>query len=591
MDARQLWDTAGSIATRAVRTGMPIVGWLPRYDRRLLVPDSTGALAVWALLVPQSLAYASLAGVPPQAGLYAALAALLLYAIFGSCRGLNVGPSSAIAALSAATIAPLAGGDMGTFVALSAAAALLTGGVLVIAGLARLGFVAEFFAKPVLSGFVTGLALTIMSSQAPKIFGVQIEDGNFFQDVWRLVAALDGTSLATFAVGAGTIAVIVVLSRFLPKLPSGLIAVVLALVVSSALDLEGRGVSVVGDIPRGLPAFGFPDVGLGAIIDLLPGVAGIALLAFAESIAGARALATRQGYEVDPNQELIGLGAANAGAGLSQGFPVDASLSRSAVAERAGVKTQMSGLVTAGLIVVTLFALAPLFHDLPDAALAGLILTAVAGLVDLRGLRRLLRLDWRDFGLALLSLTGVLLFGILEGLLVAVTASLVALVWRAYRPASAVVGRVPGDGEADETYQFRNVETHPTAETFPGLVIFRFDNELFFANANGFRAEIRHLVQGADPPVREVLVDAAAISHADTTATDMLHELIGELRHHGVALAIGRAKAPLREILERSGVTEELGRENLHDSVRSGVADYLRRHPEARPVPAGRKVE
>ncbi len=587
MDARDLWHRARPSATRAARDALPIVSWLPRYDKRLLVPDAIAALAVWALLVPQGLAYASLAGVPAQAGLYAALAALLLYAIFGTCRNLNVGPSSAIAALSAATIAPLAGGDATTFVALSAAAALLAGGLLVAAGVARLGFVAEFFAKPVLTGFVTGLALTVASSQAPKIFGITIEDGNFFEDVWRLVATLDETSIATFAVGAGTILVIVVLSRFLPKIPAGLIAVVLALVLSTWLDLEADGVSVVGEIPRGLPSYGLPDVGLGQVLDLMAGVAGIALLAFAESIAGARSLASRQGYEVDPNKELVALGAANIGAGLSQGFSVDASLSRSAVGERAGVKTQVSGLLGAGLLIVTLFALAPLFRNLPDAALAGLVITAVAGLVDVRGLRRLARLDWRDFCLAILALAGVLLFGILEGLVIAVVASLLVLVWRAYRPASAVLGRLPGAEEPDETFRFRNIAHHPGCETFPGLVIFRFENELFFANANGFRAEVRALVRDTAPTVREVLVDAGSISYADTTATDMLLELIDELRAEGIVLAFGRAKAPLRAILDRSGVAEALGPEHLHDSVRAGVADYLRRNPGVEPVRAG----
>ena len=587
MDARHLWNRARPAATRAAHDALPIANWLPRYDKRLLVPDAIGALAVWALLVPQGLAYASLAGVPAQAGLYAALAALLLYAIFGTCRGLNVGPSSAIAALSAATIAPLAGGDAATFVALSAAAALLAGGVLVAAGLARLGFIAEFFAKPVLTGFITGLALTVASSQAPKIFGVTIEDGNFFEDVWRLVAALDEASLATFAVGAGTIAVIVVLSRFLPRIPAGLVAVALALILSTALDLEEHGVSVVGEIPRGLPSLGLPDVGLGQVLDLMAGVAGIALLAFAESIAGARSLAARQGYEIDPNQELVALGTANIGAGLAQGFSVDASLSRSAVGESAGVKTQVSGLIGVGLLIITLFALAPLFHNLPNAALAGLVITAVAGLVDVRGLRRLARLDWRDFGLSILALTGVLLFGILEGLLIAVVASLLVLVWRAYRPASAVIGRLPGDEESDETFRFRNIEQHPGCETFPGLVIFRFENELFFANANGFRAEIRQLVRDTTPTVHEVLVDAASIYYADTTATDMLLELIAELRVKGVELAFGRAKAPLRAILERSSVAEALGPGHLHDSVRAGVADYLRRNPDVEPVRAG----
>ena len=434
---------ARTYAGKVVRA-IPIVQWAPAYRKRWLRPDVLAALAVWAVLVPQALAYASLAGVPAQAGLYAALAALLLYAIFGTSRELNVGPSSAIAALSAVAVAPLAGGDTATFVALSAMTAVLTGGILFAAGVGRLGFLAEFFAKPVLTGFITGLALTIAMSQAPKLFGVTTEDGNFFEDTWRLASELDDASLTTFAVGASAIVALVVLSWLVPKLPAGLIVLVVSIAVSTALDLEAEGVSVVGDIPRGLPPFGWPDVSLAQVLDLVPAAAGIAILAFGESVGGGRALAEKKGYEIDANKELIALGAANVGSGVSQGFVVDGSLSRSAVADSAGVKSQLSSILGAALVLATLFVLAPLFKNLPNAVLAAIVIVAVAGLVNIKELKRLYRLDLRDFGLALLCLVGVLLLGILPGLLTAIVASLLALVFRAYRPSSAVLGRVPG---------------------------------------------------------------------------------------------------------------------------------------------------
>jgi MFS superfamily sulfate permease-like transporter len=275
------------------------------------------------------------------------------------------------------------------------------------------------------------------------------------------------------------------------------------------------------------------------------------------------------------------------GAGVSQGFVVDGSLSRSAVADSVGVKSQLSGILGAALILATLFVLAPLFKNLPNAVLAAIVIVAVAGLVNIKELKRLYRLDLRDFGLALLCLVGVLLLGILPGLLTAIVASLLALVFRAYRPSSAVLGRVPGDVESDDAHLFRNVEGHPEYETYPGLVIFRFDNELFFANAHGFRQHIRELVRDASPPVKEVIVDTSAMSYADTTATDMLNELVAELREHGVALTFARVKRPLQDILERSGIVDAVGADHIHVSLRSAVSDYLRGNPGAGPAAPG----
>ena len=561
---------------------VPILEWLPKYQRRWLRPDAIAALVVWAVLVPQAIAYATLAGVSPEAGLYAAAAGLLFYAVLGTCRQVTVGPGSTIAVMVAATIAPLAS-TTGDYVTLTAALAILIGVILVGAGLARLALIADFFAKPILVGFVAGLALLIAVGQGPKLFGVEGGGDNFFEELWNLVMDLPDTNPETLAIGAGCIVMLFGLSRLVPSAPAALITVVASIAAVAILDLDEEGVAVVGDIPTGLPTPNLPGVGLDNLWRLLPGAAGIAIVAFAESNATARSLAAKHKYEVDPNQELIALGGANVGAGLFQGFPVDASLSRSATADAAGMKTQVSSLVALALVLITIVALSSLFRNLPNAALAAIIIVSVVGLVNVGELRRLYRLDKPDFALAVISLTGVLLLGILPGLAVAVVAGLVALVYRGYRPHTAVLGGVIG--EEDEDFGFRDVARHPQAETFPGLIIFRFGTELFFANANYFRDQIREVVREAQPPAKAILLDAGAISHIDTTGTDMLAELVSELSESSVELLLARVKGPVRDILRRSGLEDAFGGDRIYPTVRAGVAAYQARHGRAEESP------
>ena len=553
---------------------LPVRDWLPRYERRWLRPDLVAALAVWAVLVPEGMAYASLAGLPPQAGLFAALAPLLAYAVLGTCRQITVGPSSAVAAYSAAAVAPLALGDGGRFIALSALLALLVGAFLLTAGLARAGFIADFFARPVLTGFVAGLALVIGAGQLYKLFGVEPGGGGFFGKLGVLLRQLAATNPTTLALGVAALAIIFALRAVAPKAPAMLVAVALGIVAVSALGLQEHGVAVVGEIPDGLPRPAFPGFGLGDITHLLPDAVALALIAFAESIAGARAFAARHGYEVNADQELVALGVANLGAGLLQGFSVDASLSRSAVAEASGVKSQLSGVILFAFLIVTMLFLLPLFHDLPEAVLGAIVIAAVAHLIDVRALRRLRRVDATDFLLALTCFAGVLVFGILMGLVIAVVVSLLALVFRAYRPSSAVLGRAPGT-VADPALRYCGVEDHPEYETIPGLVILRLDGELFFANARWFQDAVRALAEGQTPPVREVLIHAGAVPHLDTTAAAMLKELIAELHERDVALAFARATTSLYENLQSNGIVELVGLENFHETVAAGVADFL----------------
>jgi high affinity sulfate transporter 1 len=569
------------MATRLVRwyrlepPTLPIRHWLPGYQRSWLRPDLIAAAAVWAVLVPEGMAYASLAGMPPETGLFAALAPLLAYAVLGTCRQLTVGPSSAVAAYSAAAVAPLALGDDGRFIALSALLALLVGAILLAAGLARTGFVADFFARPVLTGFVAGLALVIAVGQLPKLLGVEGGGTTFFGKLAVAVRQLDDANPATLAVGVAALVIIFALRALAPKVPAMLIAVALGIAVVAVFDLQDHGVAIVGAIPDGLPSLTIPSFRLGDVTALLPDALALALICFAESVAGARALAAKHHYEVDADQELIALGVANLGAGLLQGFAGDASLSRSAVADESGVKSQLSSIILFGFLVVTMLFLMPLFHDLPEAVLGAIVIAAVAHLVDVGAMRRLRRTDPTDFVLAVLCFAGVLVFGLLIGLAIAVVLSLLALVYRAYRPSYAVLGRAPGAVD-DERLRYRGIEDHPDCETFPGLVILRIDGELFFANAGWFRDTVRALVRGQTPPVRELLVHAGAVPHLDTTAAAMLKELIGELHDQGTELAFARATTGLVHDMERNGLVELVGKGHFFDTVAAGVDDFLR---------------
>jgi sulfate permease, SulP family len=553
---------------------VPASRWLPGW-RANWKRDLVAGLAVWAVLVPQSMAYAGLAGVPPVYGLYAAIVALLLYGFLGTSRELNVGPSSSVAVMSAATVAPLAAGDGARYIALSSALALVTGVVLVASGIARLGFVSEFIARPVLAGYFIGLGLTIILSQLPALLGVPSAKGGFFERLWQLLQELDQISWWTAAVGFASLALVLALQAGVPRVPAALVVVVLGVLVSRALDLPEKGVAVVGPLPKALPAFGLPDVPIADFRRVLWGAVGIALLAYAESIAAARKFADQAGYEVDPNSELIALGATNVAAGLTQGFAVDASVSRTSVAVRVGQRSQLAGLVNAVLVIVAIFALGSFFADLPKATLAAIVTAAVLTLLRTRELSRLWRLDTVDFALGVLCATGVLVAGVLGGMVIAVIASLGAIVYRGFKPHVAVLGRLRGGEEGDEDFGFRDVSRHPNAETYPGLVIFRFDQEVFFANAAAFRDHIRRLVAEAVPPMREVIVDASAITYVDTTALDMLGDLQHELEKQGVELVFARLKGPVHDVFKRAvagGVITEFRR---FPTLRSAVADYV----------------
>jgi high affinity sulfate transporter 1 len=561
-------DIAGTLARY-----VPAVRWLPEYDwRSSLRFDGVAGLAVWAVLMPQAIAYASLAGAPPQAGFYAAGAAVLVYALLGTCRELSVGPSST-PAITATSI--VGAGSVGPAKApvMLAALAIASGLTLIVAGIVKLGFIADFFSRPVISGFVTGIAIDVIVTQLPKLLGIPSAGGNTFGKAESIIRHATDTEWRPVAVGLAGLATILLLQRFASFLPAALIVVASSIAVSRVFDLEGSGVAVVKNLPSSLPSLALPRPGFGNLALVIGGGIALGLISYAESIGAARAIARPHGYEVDPDQELIALGGGNMVAGFIQGFPTDASLSRSAVADSAGVRSPLYGVVVFVLLVVTILWLTPLFDGLPQATLAAVIIGSIYRLIDVRGLRRLWRIDpGGDFALALIALIGVLAFGPLGGIAIAVTASLLALIAKLYRPAVTVLGRAP-ESETDEDIRFRNIERHPESTTFPGLVIVRFGGELFFANATYLQRELRRLVAEAENPVREVILDAPAIPRTDTTAAEVIRDIVDELAEQGIAFAIARSTYGLRTDLERFGLLD--GRIELVPSLSHGVTQFL----------------
>ena len=552
---------------------LPIAGWLPDYERSWLRADAIAAATVWALLVPEAMAYASLAGMPPETGLWTAPLALLGYAVFGTSKQLNVGPSSTVAVLSLSVVAPIAGGDPEAFISLTSWLAILLGVMFIIFGIFKAGFIADFMSKPVLDGFIVGLALTIAAGQLHKLFGLDVDGSNFFQDIWFVVRDLGETNWATFLVGAASLAALFLIDRFIPRLPGALVVMFAAIIIVSISSLEERGVHIVGEIPGGLPPFGFPDsVGFSIIVSLIPGALAILIVGFAESVAAARSYASKHGYEIDASQEMIALGASNFGAGFSGGFVVDGSLSKTAAADGAGQKTQMTSIIVAVLVLITALWFTGLFENLPEATLAAIVIHAVWHLIDLGKISRYLDIRKDDFWAGLVALVGVLAFGILPGLALAVILSLFFLVGRASRPNTEILGEIAHDDTGVSVY--RSIERFPSAGTVPGLLIYRFDAQLFFANAPVFEDHLMTAVRAADPAVEVVLVDAESISDIDSTALVMLAELERKLSADGISIWYARLRGEPLEVVERADTFAHLEDPVLYPTIGAGVEAF-----------------
>lgn len=565
-------DRGVETKSSGLKSFFPILEWLPNYRRDWLRLDLVAALTVWALLVPEAMAYAGIAGLPPEAGLYAAPLALLGYAIFGTSRQLVVGPSSTVAALSFVVVSTLVSTGTEEFVALSAALALIVGAMLIFFGLLKFGFIADFMSKPVLKGFVVGVALTIVLGQLDKLLGYDVgESIGFFHELLLFVQDLGMVHGPTLVIGLVSLAFLFIMERLLPRVPWALALVLLSILISAALDFDARGIHIVGDIPGGLPQFGLALVSLGDIWNLLPGAAGIVLVAYAESVAASKAYAAEHHYEVDDNQEMIAIGAANIGAGFSQAFVVDGSLSRTAAADEAGQKSQMASLLNSVLVLVTAVFLTPLFRTLAEAVLGAIVIHAVWRLINFREIRSYYPIRRPDFWTALVALLGVLTLGILPGLLLAVALSLLILLGRASKPSWNLLGRV--SDEAEDV--FASLDTFPDAETIPGLLIFRFNQQIFFANATGFRNDVRQALLEAEQPVRVVLVDAEVISDIDITGLAMLEELRKELTGRGIELWFTRVGDDVMNYIRGYGLQESIGPRHFYLSVRAGVDAYL----------------
>jgi SulP family sulfate permease len=553
---------------------VPITAWLPAYPRDFLRSDLISGVTVWAVMVPVAMAYAEMAGLPPQFGLYTAFAALLGYAIFGTSRQLKVTTSSTMAVMSAAVVVVMAAGDPARYAALSAALALTVGVILLLGGIARLGFISDFLSKSVVTGFVFGLALVIAIGQLPKLLGLPSGQGDFFEQCYQLITNLSQVQPYTLLVGVSALVVIFLVKRFFPRLPAGLIALVLGILAVSIFNLDQYGVSIVGTIPTGLPTPGLPQVSLGDLPYLLTGALGIVFLAVGESLGSARAFAAKHRYEIYPDQELIALGAANLSAGLFRGFTVDASLSSTATADEAGERTQLSSIVTAVLIIITLLVLAPLFYNLPNAVLGAIVIASVIGLMNVAEMKRFYGSNRVDFVLAVVALFGVLTTDVLTGLLIAVFLSLLIILYRASRPYVAVLGKVPGQAAT-----YGDVARHPEDVQVPGLLIVRLDAPLYFLNANVARGQMLDLVTASQPPPRAILFDLGASADLDVASLDMLKSLVRELEEREVDVLLAQVRGRVRDRLRKAGVMAEIGENRVYLSVPAAVEDFEQRNP------------
>jgi high affinity sulfate transporter 1 len=561
---------------RTLKSFFPILEWLPKYDSGWLRLDVIAALTLWAVLVPEAMAYAGIAGMPPETGLYAAPLALIAYAIFGTSRHLDVGPSSAVAALSFSIVAGLAVAGSPEFITLSIALALVVGLFMIIGGLLKLGVLADFLSRPVLDGFVVGVAISIAVGQLDKLMGFEVEGAyDFVPDLLVIFTNLDMIHWPTFIVGLASLALLFILHRYTPKIPGALVVLILGIAASSLLDMESMGIHIVGEIPAGLPDFGYPEeLGLDDLLAVAPGAVGLAMVAFAESVAIARSFATKYGYEVDANQEMIAVGTANIGSSFSGAFVVDGSMSRTAVADGAGAKSQMVSIIAAVAILITAAFLTPLFYNLPEAVLGAIVIHAVWHNISLRKINQYRDITRLDYVTAIVAMIGVLAFGLLEGLVLAALLGLISLLIGTKSRNTSVLGKVP------ETAVYRSIEHYPEAETIPGLLILRFDGTLYFANAHDFQTAVRHEIAAADPAPKVLLFDGESMNDIDATAVITLREFQDQLQGENIEMRFVRIKTHVMEVMERGGLEETIPPEHFYPSVQAGVDAFLSEQQE-----------
>jgi len=552
---------------------VPILSWLRAYDRRWLSKDVLAGLTLWGLLVPQGMAYAGIAGLPPQAGLYTLVVSLLVYALFGTSRHLSVGPTSATSALLASAtvlamgLARVDGVNPATYQAYASAFVLVTGLVFLAAGVAKLGFVTQFLSKPVMDGFVLGLALFVAVGQLHKVFGVAKPEGNTVQKLIEIVREIPQSNWPTVAVGGVALALLFLLPRWSRRAPAGLVVLFSAIAVSTATDLSGRhGVAVIGLLPAGLPSLRFDAIPLDAYLGMvLPAIA-VLLVAFSEALGAAREFADRHGYEVDPDQELTGHAATNLVSALFGGMIAAGGMSGTAVKEGAGAKSQVSNLIAWVATIVTLLFLTPLFASLPEAVLAALIIQAVWSIIAARKLQRLRLASRSEFWFGLLAMLGVIFVGVLEGMIIGLVSSLIFVVYQTSRPHLAVLGRDPEIRGA-----YSELAWHPENETVAGVLIVRLDGPLYYANALTVRDQLISLIEQAAPPPVALILDLRVQASLDVTTIDMLRGLLGDLDRRGLEVRLVDVHAPVIDIMRSNGVFEVIPETHVLRNVNEAV--------------------
>ncbi|MEV6698784.1 sulfate permease [Streptomyces sp. NPDC051453] len=560
---------------------VPGISAVSSYRREWLAKDLIAGIVLTTLLVPQGMAYAELAGLPAITGLYTTVLCLLGYAVCGPSRILVLGPDSSLGPMIAATVLPLVAADKDPdrAVALASVLALMVAAIMILASAAKLGFIADLISKPTMIGYMNGLALTILVGQLPKLLGFKVDADNLIGEGVGLVqkVAEGATVPAAATVGICGILLVLGLQRWLPKVPAVLVMVVLAIAAAALFDLGNHGVDLVGELPHGFPPFTVPDVRPSDLAPLFGGALGVALVSLADTISNASAFAARSGQEVRGNQEMAAIGAANLAAGLFQGFPVSTSGSRTAVAERAGARSQLTGVVGAVLIVLMLVLAPGMFRNLPQPALAAVVITASLSLADVRGTARLWQQSRTECLLSVAAFLGVALLGVLEGIAIAVALSVLNVFRRAWWPYNTVLGRVKGlEG-------YHDIRSYPHAEQPPGLVILRFDAPLFFANAKTFRDEVRRLAR-TEPGPRWIVIAAEPMTDVDTTAADVLEDLDRELNSEHVHLVFAELKDPVRHKIERYGLTRTIDPRHFFPTVEAAVAAFRQPRDADRPA-------
>ena len=550
---------------------MSILPGLPQfrgYQRDWLRGDVVAGLTVAAYLVPQVMAYATVAGLPPVVGLWAALVPLAIYAVLGSSRQLSVGPESTTALMTATALGPLAAGDPGRYAALAAAAALVVGAMCFVAGLVRLGFLADLLSHPVLIGYMTGVALIMIGSQLGKVTGVSVEGDEFLDQIRSFVDELDELHWPTMTLAAAVLVVLLAFAWLAPRLPGPLIAILVAAVVVSIFSLDRNGIKVVGDIPSGLPAPELPGISTADLMALFIPVAGIAIVAFNDNVLTARTFAVRHGQDIDANAELRALGVCNVGTGLMQGFPVSSSGSRTALGDAVGGRSQLYSIVTLAFVVVVMLFGRGVLATFPSAALGALVIYAALRLIDVPEFKRLARFRHSEVALALATTVAVLVFGVLYGVLVAIGLSILELLRRMARAHDGVLGFVPG------VAGMHDVDDYPQADLVPGLLVYRYDAPLFFANAENFRERAIAAVDDYPGRVDWFVLNAEANVEVDLTALDAVDQLRTELARRGIVFAMARVKQDLRDALEAAGLVDKIGEDYIFPTLPTAVEAY-----------------